>query len=68
MCGGWSAARTVTVADSLVCAVAWVWELDFVAELFFTVWHAVGKDYAHRFVEVVAAFSRAADVNVDEVT
>jgi hypothetical protein len=42
--------------------------LDFVAELFFAVWHAVGEDDAYGFVEVVAAFSGAADVNVNEVT
>ena len=58
----------MAIADGLVRAVAWVWELDFVTQLFFAIWHAVSEDDAHEFVEVVAAFSCAADVDVDEVT
>jgi len=58
----------MAITDGLIRAVAWVRELDFIAEFFFAVWYAVGEDDAHGFVEVVTAFPRAADVDVDEVT
>lgn len=65
--GGWSGVVAMAVTDGFVGAVSWVWELDFVAEFFFAVGNAVSEDDADGFVEVVASFARAADVDVYQV-
>jgi len=54
-------------ACRLVGGEAWVGICHLVAESLFAVGDAVGKDHADGLVQVVAAFGRAADVQVDKV-
>ena len=59
--------RRVHHAYGLVWREPRLWVRDFVAESLFAVGNSVGEHHPDGLVQVVPAFGRAADVQVDEV-
>jgi hypothetical protein len=53
--------------DGFVRSETWLWPGCLVPELFLSIGDPIGEDDSDAFVEEVAAFSRAADMKMDEV-